>query len=62
LKLNKIEKTNPTKIQQNWSHMRKNPTTTLFIQLLRIEKIKNKIKNKYNEKNIKKKEKRKILP
>jgi hypothetical protein len=41
--------------------MRKNPTTTLFIQLLRIEKIKNKIKNKYNEKNIKK-EKRKILP
>jgi hypothetical protein len=42
--------------------MRKNPTTTLFIQLLRIEKIKNKIKNKYNEKNIKKKEKRKILP
>jgi len=40
--------------------MRKNPTTTLFIQLLRIEKIKNKIKNKYNEKNIKKKKKEKF--
>jgi hypothetical protein len=38
--------------------MRKNPTTTLFIQLLRIEKIKNKIKNKYNEKNIKKRKKK----
>ena len=37
--------------------MRKNPTTTLFIQLLRIEKIKNKIKNKYNEKKQKTKNK-----
>jgi hypothetical protein len=40
--------------------MRKNPTTTLFIQLLRIEKIKNKIKNKYNEKNIKKRKKKNL--
>ena len=44
---NKIEKQNPTKIQQNWSHIKINPTTT-FIQLLRIEK-------KYNEKKEEKK-------
>jgi hypothetical protein len=35
----------------------KNPTT-MFIQLLRTKKI----KKKYNEKNMKKEEKRKILP
>ena len=37
----------------------KNPTT-IFIQLLRTKKIKNKIKNKYSEKNTKKKKKEKL--
>jgi hypothetical protein len=41
--------------------MKKNPTT-IFIQLLTIKTIKNKIKKIYSEKNMKKKEKRKILP
>jgi hypothetical protein len=41
--------------------MKRNPTTT-FIQLLSIEKFKNKKKNKYNGIKHNKKEKRKILP
>jgi len=39
--------------------MKKNPTTT-FIQLLRIENLKNKIKNKYNAKKHKKRKKEKF--
>jgi len=57
LKLNSIIEKNPTKIQQNWSHMKTNLTTP-FIQLLWTEKIKNKIKNKYNVKKKHKKEKK----
>jgi hypothetical protein len=47
---------NPINIStKNWSHMKKNPTTT-FIQLLRTKTIKNKISNKYSKKNMKKEE------
>jgi len=46
------------KSTKNWSHMKKNLTTT-FIQLLRTKTIKNKIKNKYSEKTWKKKKKKK---
>jgi len=46
------------KSTKNWSHMKKNLTTT-FIQLLRTKISKNKIKNKYSEKNTKKKEEKK---
>jgi len=41
----KLNNKNEKQIQQNWSHMKKNPTT-IFIQLLRTEKFKKKNKKK----------------
>jgi hypothetical protein len=52
-----LKKNNPTKIQQNRSHMKKIPTTTIFIQLLRTKKLK-KIKKKNIMKQTKKKKRK----